>query len=100
MLVEAFDVQTQASRKVLFVSEDNIDLLNYLAVDLLSSGQAAVSAPKGRAVVQVVGNDGAVRFGCMDSFQCQICRGIAERGENAAGMEPTRAQFTEQLLPI
>ena len=38
--------------------------------------------------------------GFLDSLDDQGRGGVAERGENAAGVEPARAQFAENAVPV
>ena len=53
-----------------------------------------------RAVVQVVGNDDAVLAGFLDGFDDQERGGVAEGGEDAAGVQPARAEFAEDVVPV
>ncbi len=71
-----------------------------LAVDFGGLGLAADGLPEGVAVVEVVGDDGAVLAGGDHGFLADVGGGFGERAEDAAGVEPAGAFFAEDLVPV
>src|SRR6266851_875406 len=69
MLIHSRHVVAERRRKISFIPEHHVDVRCNAAVDVLRLFVAAVRLPQGRAVVQVVGNDGAVPPRCLHGFQ-------------------------------
>ena len=100
MFVRAFDFKAEAGGKVLLVADHHIHVPGNLPVDLLRALLAADALPERRTVVQVVGDDDAVLPGGLHGFDHELGRRVAQRGENAARVQPARAKFAEDVVPI
>src|SRR6185295_5600941 len=100
VLVEAFDFEPEAGGEVLLVADHHVDVLGDVAVDLLRALLAALALPEGSAVIEVVGDDGAVLARHLDGLDDGFGGIGRERREDAAGVEPAHAFFAKQLLPV
>src|SRR5262249_5077385 len=56
--------------------------------------------PKGFAIVQVIRNDRAVLARSFHGFDRDLGRGFRKSTENSASMEPARALFAEDVVPV
>ena len=100
MFVRAFDLEAQASCEILFIADHHVHVFRDLLVDLLRALLAANGLPQRRTVVEVVGNNRAVLLGLLDALDDQLRGGVAERRKNTAGVQPTHAEFAEDVVPI
>src|SRR5437763_1172195 len=98
MFVNAVDVDAEGDAEVFFVAEENVDQTGELTIDLAGFRRAADAFPERRTIVEIVGNDRAVLARRFHRFGRHGGRGLGERGENAAGMEPARA--AKDRVPI
>ena len=89
----------QALLKVLFVSDQRIEMAGDAFDDLLAVLGAADGRPQLGAIIEVERRDGAGRLGCLHALDDQRGCGLGERGEDAAGMKPAHAA-AENLRPV
>ncbi len=75
-------------------------MFGYLEVDLLRLGVAADAFPQAWPIIQIIRNNRAVLLGRLHSFDDNLGRGVAERGENPARVKPARTVFAKNFLPI
>ena len=73
---------------VAFVAEEDIDEGHQAAVDVDAALAAAAALPERGAVVAVEADDGAVALGGFHGLADDGGGGFAERGHDAAGVEP------------
>ena len=99
VFVRAFDLQAEAGGEVFLVADHDIHVPGNLPVDLLRALLAADAFPERRAIVEVVGDNGAVLPGGLHGFNDELGRGVAQRGEDAAGMQPARAELGRKCGP-
>ena len=98
--VEAGDLEAQRRAEILFVAEHHVDERRDGPVDLAGALLAADRPPERGPVVQVVGDDGAVAPGRRHGLGRDIGGVLAERGEDAAAVEPARALGGEDRVPV
>ena len=99
-MVDALDLEAEGGGEVLLVADHHVDILGDLAVHFLGLLEAADGLPEGRAVVQVVGDDGAVLLRGLDGLDGGLRGGLGEGREDAARVEPADAQLAEEVLPV
>ena len=99
-LVGAVDLEAQAGGEVLLVADHDIDVAGERAVDLARAVLPADGLPEPGPVVEVVRDDGAVARGRSDRLLDDVGRGLGERGEDAAGVEPAHAERAEEVVPV
>ena len=99
-MVHAFDLEAEGGGEILLVADHDVHVFRDFAVDFLGFGEAADGFPERRAVVEVVGNDGAVFVSGFDGLDGEGGGGFRERGEDAAGVEPAHAEFAEDVVPV
>ena len=75
-------------------------MLGDLLVDLLRAFLAANGFPKRGTIVEVVRNERPMLPGRLHRLDNQRRSRIAQGGENAAGVQPARAEFAEDVVPI
>ncbi|OPZ68589.1 MAG: hypothetical protein BWY83_02261 [bacterium ADurb.Bin478] len=92
--------EAERGGEVFLVADHDIHILRDLAVDLLGLLQAADGLPERGAVVEVVGDDGAVFVGGLDGLDGEGGGRLGKRGEDAAGVEPAHPLHPEELLPV
>src|SRR6266516_1739889 len=93
-------MEAEASGEILLVPDHHVNVLGNLLVDRLRAFLTANALPQGGAIVEVVGNDGPVLLGFLDAFNHQRWRGVAERGEDTAGVKPAHSQLAKDVVPI
>ena len=96
VFADAFDGYAEHGGEVFFVAEEQIDLADQFAVDLLGLGFAADAFPKGITEVEVVGDGGRVAARGIHGFGGDLGGGGGERGEDAAGVEPLRGVLVSE----
>src|SRR2546430_984237 len=99
MLIDALDIEAESDAEVFFVSEEDVDQRDELAVHGTRFVGAADSLPKRRAIVQVVGHDRAAAPRRLHRFTCDEWSRLRQRRENAAGVKPPYPAG-EKTLPI
>ena len=99
-MVRALDLEAEGGGEVFFVADHHVDVLRDLAVYFLGLLEAADGLPEGRAVVQIVGDDGAVLLGDLDRFDGGLCGGFGKGCEDAARVEPADAERAEEVFPV
>jgi len=98
---DAFELDAQHGGEVFFVAEQDVDLADEVAVDLLGFGLAADGFPERVAVVEVVRDDGAGGAGRVHGFGGDLGGGGGEGGEDSAGMQALRTVLgAEDCGPI
>ena len=85
--------------QVLFVADQHVDILDDASQHLDARALAAGDVPELVAIVQVERDDRAGRFGRLHPFDNQLGRGLRERREDAAAVEPAHAA-REDRLPV
>src|SRR5882724_12701430 len=100
MLVKPLYFETKRRRKVFFVSDHHIYKRCELSVDLFCPGLAANSLPKAVSEIQVVRHHNAVTFRRLHCFFRNARGAFRQCAEDAAGMKPARALFTENPVPV
>src|SRR5882724_4776637 len=100
MLVHAGNFVAESGGEIFFVTEHDIDVRRDAAVHFLRLPFAAERFPERRAVVEIVGDDGAVALGGLHGFYGDIRSGGGKRAEDAAGVKPTGALLAEDLVPV
>src|SRR5712691_5202338 len=100
MLIHARHLVTERRREVFLVAKHDINLRCDSPVDFLGLSLAAKGLPQRGAVIQVIGNDGAVPPGSLHSFQSDFRGRRRQSAENAPRMEPARAMLSKNLIPI
>ena len=100
VVVDALDLEAEGGGEVLLVADHHVDILGDLAVHFLGLLEAADGLPEGRAVVQVVGDDGAVLLRGLDGLDGGLRGGLGEGREDAARVEPADAELAEEVLPV
>src|SRR4051812_24361478 len=100
MFVHAGNFIAQRSREVFFIPEHHVHMRSDTAIDLLRFLLATKRLPKRWAKIQIVRNNRAMTMCCLHCFQCDLRGRRRERTENTAGVQPARAFFTENLVPI
>ena len=100
MLVGPFDFKAQAGGVVFFVTDHHVDVFGDLAVDPLRRVLAALARPQRGAIVEVIGDDGAVFLGDLHRFDDGFGGVGSECGKDAAGVEPAHAFFAEDFFPV
>ena len=98
--VEALDLESEAGGEVLLVADHHVHVLRDLAVDLAGAFLAADRLPQGRTVVEVVAGHGAVFLGGLQRLDHDAGRGVGERGEDAARVEPAAAELAEDHVEV
>ena len=98
--IGALDLESEAGGEILLVSDHHVNIFGDLLVDLLRALLPADRLPEGRTVVEVVARDRAVFLRRLERLDHNLRRRIRERRENAAGMEPARPEFTEDVIKI
>ena len=88
--VDAFDLEAQAGGEVLFVADHHVDVSREPAVDLAGAFEPADRFPEAGAVVEVVGDDGAVARAARSASS--MTSGVVS--ESAAKMPPVCSQRT------
>ena len=68
VFADAFDLDAEHGGEVFFVAEQQVDFADEGAVDFLRLGFAADGFPERVAVVEVVGDEGALAAGCIHGF--------------------------------
>src|SRR6185312_11423126 len=92
--------EAQAGGEIFLIADHDIDILRDVAVDLLRPFLAALALPQAGAVVEVIGNHGAVLARCFHRLDHRFGGVRGERREDAAGVEPAHAFLAEQLFPV
>src|SRR6266478_3682539 len=100
LFIESPYLKAQRCGKVLLVADHDIDLRCHAAVDLLSAILATNRLPQRFAVVQIVRDDRAVLAGRLYGFHRHVGRGLRERAEYPAGVEPACPSLAENVVPI
>ena len=100
VVVDTLNLETERSGEVLLVADHHVDILGDLAVHLAGLGLAADRLPERGTVVEIIAHDRAVLFRGLHRLDGQIGGGFRQRGENPAGVEPTRTEFSENVIPI
>src|SRR5439155_9608381 len=100
VFVRALDLKAEAGGEVLLVADHHVHVPGDLAVDLLRLLLPADRFPQRGPIIEVIGNQRAVLLGLLHRLEGQPRRGIAEGGEDATGMQPARAELTEDMVPI
>ncbi len=89
----------QALLQILFVADDDVDVVDDAAQGLLRAVQATEYLPQLLAEVEIERDHGAGRLGRLHGFDDQIGRGRRQRGEDAAAVKPAQAAGHD-LLPV
>src|SRR6266581_7810520 len=100
LFIHTFDFETEAGGEILLIADHDIYVPGNRLVDLLGFPLPADALPQGRAVVQIVRDYRAVFSGGLHGFDHELRRGIAERGEDAARVQPARAELAKNMVPI
>src|SRR5262249_1870407 len=100
LLVETSNGKPERRGEVLFVSQHHIHIGSDAAVHFLRFGLSADSFPKRPAIIQIVRNHSAGLFRRLHRLTSNPRCGIRKRAKNSSGVEPARAIFSENLLPI
>src|SRR6266571_3746309 len=100
ILVEALHREAEGGREVLLVAEHDVHQGRQLPVHLLGPLLSPDRLPEGGAVVQVVGDDGAVAAGRGHRLPGHEGSGLGEGGEDPPGVEPAGSLLAEDRLPI
>src|SRR5439155_7139859 len=100
VFVCAFDMESEASGEILFVADHHVHVLGDLSIDRLRAFLTTNTLPQGGTIVKVVRNNGPVLLGFLDAFNHQRRRGVAEGGEDAAGVQPADSQLAKNVVPI
>ena len=100
VVVRAFDFKAEARGEILLVADHHVHILRDFAVHFLRFLQAADGFPERRAIVQIVADDDAVLLRRLHRFDGECGGGFRQRGKNAAGVQPARANFAENMIPI
>ena len=98
--IHSFDFEAETGREVFFVSDHDVDILGNLTVHFLALGLSADGLPKRRAVVEIVGNDGAVFLGNLAGFDSELGIALGQGGENATGVKPADTEGAEDVLEV
>ena len=98
--VVAFHFEAQAGCEVFLVADHHVDIFCNFPVDFLCLFLSADGAPHGGAVVEVVGDNGAVLFGSLDAFHNRLAGLFGKCCINAAGMQPAHTALTEYAVKI
>src|SRR5438552_19211903 len=93
-------MESEASGEVLLIPDHDVHVLRDFLVDRLCAFLTADALPEGGAIVEIVGDNGPVLLGFLDAFNHQRRRGVAERGEDTAGVKPAQSQPAENIVPI
>ena len=99
-MIDTLHFEAERGGEVLLVADHHVDIFGDLAVDLAGFGLATDRFPERRAVVEIVTHDRPVLLRGLHGFDGQVGRRFGERGEDAAGVEPTRAEFAEDVIPV
>src|ERR1700680_604282 len=89
----------EALLQVLFIADDDIDILDDPPNDLYRAIGPAGNIPELLPEVEVERNHGAGGLGGLHAFDDQLGRGRRERREDSAAVEPAHA-FGENRLPV
>ena len=98
--VIALYFKAEASGEILLIAYHNVYIFCYLLIYFLRLFLAADVFPEGRTVIEVVGNDCSVFFGCFNSLYNNLCGSFGKCSKNSAGVKPTNAELTENVLPV
>ena len=88
---DSLEFDAEHGGEIFFVAEEEVDFANESAVDFLRFCFAADRAPERVAVVEIVGDEGAVSAGGVHGFGRHVSGGSGQRGEDAAGVQALRA---------
>ena len=99
-MIGALDLEAQAGREVFLVADHHIHVPGDFPVHGLRLFEAADGFPQGGAIIQIVADDDAMLFGGGDGLEGQGGGGFRQRGKNAAGVQPARADFSEDMIPV
>ena len=93
-------LKAEAGGKILLVADHHVDIFCKLPVDLLRLCLPADLLPEGGTVVEIIGDDRAPFFRGLHGLQHRLRRCFRERGENAARVQPARAEAAEDEIPV
>ena len=94
-MVNALHLKAERGGEVLLVTDHHVDVRSNRLVDLLRPRLAADGLPERGAVVQVIGDYGAVTVCRRDGLDHGGGRVIRERRIDATRVEPAHAELTE-----
>src|SRR5262249_21764853 len=100
VVIHALDLEAERGGEILLIADHDIDVLRYLAVDLLRLPPAAAGLPERPAVIHIVVADGAVLVRGVDGYDGEYGGRGRERGEDASGVKPAHAQLAKDVIPI
>ncbi len=100
VFIDAFDFEAEAGGEVFFIADHDIDVLGDFTIYFLGFGEATDAFPEGGAVIEIVGDYGAVFFGGFAGFDGEFSGGGGEGGEDASGVEPLGAAVSEDFFPV
>src|SRR6266550_1505055 len=92
-------MESEASGEILLVADHHVHVLGDLLVDRLRAFLTTNTLPQGGTIVEVVGNNGPVLLCFLDAFDHQRRRGVTERGEDPAGVQPADSQLAKDVVP-
>src|SRR5690606_416714 len=98
--IHAFHFKSETRSKILFVADHHVHELRNFAIHFLRAFLSTDAFPERRPIIQIVADDRAVFLCGLNGFNYKFRSGVAERGENAAGMQPAHAEFSENVIPI